>query len=59
MLRYCKCGYPIWVEALFNGLKWVQVLRDHETGRELTFCPGCGQGLEGPEDLVDEPDGAE
>ena len=55
MLRYCRCGYPIWVEERFEGFAWVQVLRDYEKGQEVIRCPMCGQALERDEDLVNEP----
>ncbi len=55
MLRYCRCGYPIWVEERFEGFAWVQVLRDYEKGQEVILGMMCGQALERDEDLVNEP----
>ena len=50
---YCKCGYPIFVEWIWNGFKYVPHY-ESENG-EITHCPQCGDELR-PEILDKEPD---
>ena len=65
MIKYCRCGEPIWVEHKFNGHRWVakfylsearRMLGTHYLGDfSITHCPGCGEFLSRGQDLLDEP----
>jgi len=63
MIKYCRCGEPIWVEHVFNGISWIPFffpadedgpLSTDEQYR-ITNCPRCGEFLSIGEDLLDEP----
>jgi RNase P subunit RPR2 len=38
---YCRCGFEVWIEYLWNGNQWRQRFTDQENN-ELTRCLECG-----------------
>jgi len=59
MIKYCKCGYPLYVEFFWNGHKNVPKFTDYQSGAyEFTHCPECGDQLR-LEYLLDEPLGVD
>jgi hypothetical protein len=42
--KYCKCGQPITIEWLWNGLSHYPKFYD-ENENKITHCPGCGEWL--------------
>lgn len=45
MIKRCKCGCPIWIESVWNGIRYFLRYFDSITGREITHCPDCGEWL--------------
>jgi len=45
MILYCKCGCPIWIDVVWNSIRYVYVFSNHENKIEITHCPDCGDLL--------------
>jgi len=44
------CGYPIWLEEVWNGIAFRMVTRDGKEnspteGERIYQCPGCGETM--------------
>jgi len=45
-LVYHHCGFPLWAQTEWNGMRYVtRRYRVYETRRALTKCPKCGERL--------------
>lgn len=64
MIKYCRCGEPVWVEHEFNGHRWVAKfyaateegpINPIEERFRIANCLSCGEFLFLGEDLLDEP----
>jgi hypothetical protein len=42
--KYCKCGQPVIIEWVWNGVSHYPVFKD-ENGDTITYCPACGECL--------------
>lgn len=45
MIRYHTCGYAIWVQKTWDGLKHYRAYYDPMTKRHITHCPKCEEML--------------
>ena len=64
MIKYCRCGEPIWVEHEFSGYHCVTKfypateegpINPIEERFRISNCPSCGEFLFRSEDLLVEP----
>jgi len=45
MIRYHTCGYAIWMQKTWDGLKHYRAFYDPMTKRHITHCPKCEDSL--------------
>ena len=49
MVRYCSCGYPIWLEPQWSGQAWAPAYYDRtrpvDHAEPIVRCPCCGDSL--------------
>ncbi len=56
MNRYCACGYPLWVQEIWDGSKWERVCYEGDHKRQpLSLCPSCHADLSRVELKASQP----